>query len=181
MAIRRPITFPQKNTLNGSEELYTQYNGVNYKFTLNQISEFITNFTGEWLSKEVIIDNNDLQNISTNPVQLLDENDLASGEYYEIQRISIEAMFNTSPHTYNGDIFFLFKENSGTPFISADGFLKVQATLIETIYDAFYVAYYSSLDVLYTPNTGLYLQSAVNSGGGDTQFKIKVYYNIQSI
>lgn len=181
MAIKRPITFPQRNTLNGTEELYTQYGGVNYKFTLDQISEYMGLFVDEgWLSREIIVDNTDLQSISTIPVQILDEADLASGECYEISRITIEAKIGTTAHIQNADIYFLYKENAGSTYFSSEGFLKIPTTLIEATYNAFYVSYISSINVKYLPENGVFLQSSANSGGGDTQFKITIYYKISS-
>jgi hypothetical protein len=75
MSIRKPSTFPVRPVLDGSEEIYTQTNGVSEKFTLGALASYVTQYADEWLYKEIFISAAEMYDLIVNPVIILDEAD----------------------------------------------------------------------------------------------------------
>ena len=181
----KPNTFPLKLSLDGSEEIYTQTNDINAKFTLNQMSSYITQNIDTWLYKEVYMTGADLDALPTTKFQLLDENDLNTDEYYEINRLIFEADYNGINHQTFSKVYLFFKTSNLIPTGGAfpDNSLLVQLpdSLLECKGDVVYCLYPHSSIEQYVRPTGLYIDSSLAaSNGGNTIFKIKIYYKINS-
>ncbi len=183
MSNQRPNTFQLLQNIDGSEEAYTQNNGISQKFTVDQVRTYILQNVDVWEYKEVILTPSDLAQISTVKFQLLDENDLGSDEYYEIGRIIFESIIdedNNVPNATGKSLYLLYKSNPTIPF--TDPFpdnsilVSLPSTLIGCSLPVVYNYYMNKSFREFTPNMGLYLDSEVNGGGGTVQYKIKIYY-----
>jgi hypothetical protein len=171
--------------LDGSEEIYTQTNDINEKFTLNQVSTYITQNIDTWLYKEVYMTGADLDALPTTKFELLSENDLNTNEYYEVNRLVFEADYNSTAHKLLDDIYVLFKTSNSIPIGNAfpdnSIFINLPNTLIECNENIIYCLYSPAIIEHYVKLTGLYIDSSLTaSNGGDTVFKIKIYYKIKS-
>ena len=175
----KPNDFPVRPVLDGTEEVYTQNNGINQKFLLSNATNYITNNIDLWDLKIVYIDEVDLFNLSTTPIQILDEADLNANEYYEINRIVIELSHNI---TYNSSkaIWFQFKTSVSMPYVNSYNFYEMANDLIGATEDVITCSYTPWNHVPYLRNTGLYIHSQGNVIIGNGTFKIKVYYKISS-
>lgn len=172
----KPNNFPVRPILDGTEEVYTQNNGVNQKFLLSNAVNYITNTIDLWNTKTVFVDELDLFNLDTTPVQILDEADLAPNEYYEINRFVIELTHNIT-FTRTAEFWFQFKPNSSTPFANSYNFYQMKSELVDGTEDLITCAYVLAA-IPYPRNTGLYLHSTGKAILGNGTFKIKVYYKI---
>lgn len=181
MAIRKPSTFPIKPVLDGSEEIYTQTNGVSEKFTLETLALYITQYADEWLYKEIFIDAVDTYDILANPVIILDEADLGIGEYFEINRVILESKFNGVPMICNYDPLITYKSTRYAPLNTAEYYYKIPKDFITTSYDSV-LCFYSPFNAsIFRRNHGVYLDvDSGNMGEGDTDYTIKIYYKIVS-
>ena len=177
MAKIKPNDFPLRTVLDGTEEVYTQNGGVNQKFLLSNATNYITNNIDLWDLKIIYIDEVDLFNIDTTPIQVLDEADLASNEYYEINRIIIEFSHNIT-FTSGKPVWFQFKNNISTPYTSSYNFYQIKEEILEGTEDLVTCAYTPWNHAPYPRNTGLYLHAQGNTVLGNGTFKIKVYYKI---
>jgi hypothetical protein len=181
MAIRKPSTFPTKAVLDGSEEIYTQTNGVSEKFTVGTVASYVTQFADEWLYKEIFIDSIDAYDILANPVIILDEADLAIGEYFEINRVIMETKFNGVPMICNFDVLISYKPTRYTPLNTTEIYYKVPDDFIEASYDSVLCFYSPFTASIFRRNHGVYLDvDGGNMGEGDTDYTIKIYYKIVS-
>jgi hypothetical protein len=174
----KPNEFPVKLILDGSEELYTQISGVNYKFTLDTILLYIFDGVDFWDYKEVEIGANELSILAAAPIQLLDETLLAVDEYYEINRIIIENNFNTLSYSVGGVIpsFYFVDTISYTDY----KFQEIPISFVEATEDLILQNYVGETHIPYARNTGLYIKSSKNITSGDGTFKVKIYYKISS-
>ena len=173
----KPNDFPVRPILDGTEEVYTQNNGVNQKFLLSSAVNYITSNIDLWDSKTVFVDELDLFNLDTTPIQILDEADLTPNEYYEVNRFVIELTHNIT-FTRTADFWFQFKPNVSTPFLSSYDFYQMESTLIDGSEDLITCAYTPWNHAPYPRNTGLYLHSTGIALLGNGTFKIKVYYKV---
>ena len=183
----KPNTFPLKLNLDGSEEIYTQTNDVSEKFTLNQVSSYITQNIDTWLYKELYMTEADLDALPVTKFELLGENDLNPNEYYEINRIIIESIIdedNTVPHFNRGYVLLNFKTSPsvvfGNTFPDNSYFIQIPQTLIACTENLVYCLYSPAVHEHYVRVTGLYADSDLVMGTGTTIFKIKIYYKISS-
>lgn len=183
----KPNTFPLKLNLDGSEEIYTQTNGISEKFTLSQASSYITQNLDTWLYKELYLTGADLDAMFTTSFELLSETDLIGDEYYEVNRIIVESIIdedNNVPHTPKGDMYVFFKTSMAVPFLSgypdSSYFGTIPKSLIESTENLVFYFYSNSYHEEYIRLTGLYLDSDKVQGGGTSIFKIKIYYKIRS-
>jgi hypothetical protein len=183
----KPNTFPLKLSLDGSEEIYTQTNDVNEKFTLNQMSSYITQNIDTWLYKEVYMTGADLDALPVTKFELLSENDLSGTEYYEINRIIIESIIdedNNLPHPSRGYVYIFFKTSSLIAFANTypdnSYFMQIPISLISCVENLVYCLYSPAVHEEYVRLTGLYVDSDLIMGGGTSIFKIKIYYKIRS-
>lgn len=181
MAIRKPSTFPTKAVLDGSEEIYTQTNGVSEKFTVGVLTSYVTQFADEWLYKEIFIDSIDAYDILANPIIILDEADLGIGEYFEINRVIMETKFNGTPMICNFDPLITYKSTRYAPLNLSEYYYKVPMDFIEASYDSV-LCFYSPFNAsIFRRNHGVYLDiDSGNMEGGDTDYTIKIYYKIVS-
>jgi hypothetical protein len=176
----KPNDFPVRTVLDGTEEVYTQTNGINQKFLLSNAVNYITNNIDLWNLKTIYVDEVDLFNISNgNTLQVLDEADLNPNEYYEINRIIIELTHNIT-YTVSNDIWFQFKQNSSIPFLSSYNFYQFPYGILLASEDVITCSYTPWNHVPYPRNTGLYIHSAKQTLFGNGTFKIKIYYKINS-
>lgn len=173
----KPNDFPVRPILDGSEEIYTQNNGINQKFLLSNAVNYITNTIDLWDTKTVFVDELDLFNLDTTPIQILDEADLAPNEYYEVNRFVIELTHNIT-FTRTAEFWFQFKPNASTPFINSYNFYQMKSDLIDGAEDLITCAYTPFNHAPYPRNTGLYLHSTGIALLGNGTLKIKVYYKI---
>ena len=181
MSIRKPSTFPVRPILDGSEEIYTQTNGVSEKFTLGALASYVTQYADEWLYKEVFIDSIDAYDILANPVIILDEVDLGLNEYFEINRVIMESKFNGAAMICNFDALISYKPTRYTAFNTAEYYYKVPDDFIETSYDSVLCFYSPFTASVFRRNHGVYLSmDGGNMGEGDTDYTIKIYYKIVS-
>lgn len=181
MAIRKPSTFPVRPVLDGSEEIYTQTNGISEKFTLGTLATSITQYTDEWLYKEIFIDSLEMYDLFGFPVIILDEADLGANEYFEINRVIIESKVNNIPMIDNWDVYISYKPSRFTPLNSSEGYYLVPKTFIEADYDSVLCIYSSVTAGVFRRNNGVYLGiDGGNMGEGDTDYIIKIYYKIVS-
>jgi hypothetical protein len=181
MAVRKPSTFPLRNTIDGSEELYTQTNGVSQKFTVEDVRLLVLSGVDNWILKEVVVTDAGLQTIATIPIQLLDETLLAVDEYYEVNRIVCEYNFNTIAPDLISPLFVLYKPDPSTLFNSTRAIYSFTDTVLESSLDVITLSYMANLYNPYRKNHGVYLHAAKttpSSGGGDSTFKLKIYYKI---
>ena len=183
----KPNTFPLKLSLDGSEEMYTQTNNVSEKFTLNQVSSYITQNIDTWLYKELYMTEADLDALPVTKFELLGENDLNPNEYYEINRIMVESFIdedNNIPHTPTGNITMFFKTSASIPFVNTfpdnSYFSIIPQSLIACTENLVFYFYSYAFHQEYVRLTGLYLDSEFPMGGGTPIFKIKIYYKIRS-
>jgi hypothetical protein len=183
MSNQRPNTFQLLQNIDGSEEVYTQNNGISQKFTVDQVRTYILQNVDVWEYKEVILTPSDLAQISTVKFQLLDENDLGSDEYYEIGRIIFESIIDPTNNIFNNSLntlYLVYKPNPTIPFTNPfpDNSILVglPSTLISCTIPVVFNYYMNKSFREFLPNTGLYLDSAANGGGGTVQYKIKIYY-----
>jgi hypothetical protein len=183
----KPNTFPLKLSLDGSEEIYTQTNDINEKFTLNQVSTYITQNIDTWLYKEVYMTGADLDALPTTKFELLSENDLSGTEYYEVNRIIIESIIdedNIVPHFNRGYVLLNFKTSPsvvfGNTFPDNSYFMQIPQSLIACTENLVYCLYSPAAHEQYVRVTGLYADSDIATGGGTSIFKIKIYYKIKS-
>jgi hypothetical protein len=179
MSIRKPSTFPVRPVLDGSEEIYTQTNGVSEKFTLGALASYVTQYADEWLYKEIFISAAEMYDMIVNPVIILDEADLNSGEYFEINRIIIESIFNTVPMINNGDLYISYKPSRFAALNTAETHYKLPQDFLETSIDSvicFYSPYTASI---FRRGHGLYISVDGSAlGEGDTDYILKIYYKI---
>jgi hypothetical protein len=173
----KPNDFPVRPVLDGSEEVYTQTNGVNQKFLLSNAVNYITNNIDIWDLKVVYVTELELFNLFFTPIKILDEADLAPNEYYEINRIVIELSHNIT-FVANKEVWFQFKTNAATSFINGNNFYKIRTELLEGAEDLITCSYTPYTHVPYPRNTGLYIHSAGNVTLGNGTFKVKVYYRV---
>ena len=183
----KPNTFPLKLNLDGSEEIYTQTNDVNEKFTLNQMSSYITQNIDTWLYKELYMTGADLDALPVTKFELLSENDLSGTEYYEINRIIIESEIdenNNIPQSVAGYVYINFKTSASIPFANTypdnSYFMQIPQKLISSVKNLVYCLYSPAVHEEYVRLTGLYIDSDLMMGGGTSTFKIKIYYKISS-
>lgn len=183
----KPNTFPLKLALDGSEEIYTQTNDINEKFTLSQASSYITQNIDTWLYKEVYMTGADLDALPVTKFELLSENDLSGTEYYEINRIIFESLIdenNIVPNSSVGFAYVFFKTSSTVAFVDTfpdnSYFMQLPSKLIGASKDLVYCLYSPAAHEHYTRLTGVYIDSDLAMGGGTTIFKIKIYYKISS-
>lgn len=176
----KPNDFPVRPILDGTEEIYTQNNGINQKFLLSNAVNYITNNIDLWYLKTIYVDELDLFNIVNGTAfQVLDEADLAANEYYEINRIIIELTHNITYITSN-DIWFQFKTNSAMAYLSSYNFYQFPYEILTASEDVITCSYTPWTHIPYPRNTGLYIHSAKQTLIGNGTFKIKVYYKINS-
>jgi hypothetical protein len=181
MAIRKPSTFPIKAVLDGSEEIYTQTNGVSEKFTVGTVASYVTQFADEWLYKEIFIDAVDTYDILANPIIILDEADLSIGEYFEINRVIIESKFNGVAMICPFDPLITYKPTRYAPLNTAEIYYKIPIDFIEAPYDSVLCFYSPFTASVFRRNHGVYLSmDSGNMGEGDTDYTIKIYYKIVS-
>ena len=181
----KPNTFPLKLSLDGSEEIYTQTNDINAKFTLNQMGSYITQNIDTWLYKEVYLTSADLDALPTTKFELLGENDLNPNEYYEVNRLVFEADYDNAAHLPLDKVYVLFKTSNlipvGNTFPDNSIFMSLPDALIECKQDLIYCLYSPATIEQYVRLTGLYIDSSLPaSNSGNTVFKIKIYYKIKS-
>jgi hypothetical protein len=188
MSNQRPNTFQLLQNIDGSEEVYTQNNGISEKFTVDQVKTYILQNVDVWEYKEVILTPSDLAQISTVKFQLLDENDLDSDEYYEIGRIIFESIINEAnniPNDASNSLWLVYKTDSTISYIDPhpnNAFVDdLPSTLIGCSLPVVFTYYMNKSFREFLPNMGLYLDSFVNGGGGTVQYKIKIYYKRQYI
>lgn len=181
MSIRKPSTFPVRPVLDGSEEIYTQTNGVSEKFLLETLASYVTQYADEWLYKEIFINDFDMYDLLVNPIVILDEADLGANQYFEINRIIIESYFNNVQMACNGDIYISYKASRFAPLNTAETHYKIPNTFIEAQYNSvlcFYSAYNASV---FRRGHGLFIDADGSTAGeGDTDYKLKIYYKIVS-
>lgn len=181
MSIRKPSTFPIRPVLDGSEEIYTQTNGVSEKFTLGALASYITQYADEWLYKEIFIDSLEMYDLFGLPVIILDEADLGINEYFEINRVIIESKFNTQPMICNFNCYISYKASRFTPLNSSEAYYQVPTTFLENEYDSVLCFYSPNSAGVFRRNHGVYLgMDGGNMGEGDTDYVIKIYYKIVS-
>ena len=179
MSVRRPSDFPFRQTIDGTEELYTQTGGVNYKFLIDDIRDYIFQSLDIWNYKEITFSSLDLQTIDLTPIQILDENDLASGEFFEINRFFIECEFKNTPTVEGDPIEIVYKPSIGSLFVPSESIFTIPTSFIESDQSTIIGGYFfSSTTSYFRMNNGLYLQSSSPSSGGDSEYKIKIYYKI---
>jgi hypothetical protein len=188
MSNQRPNTFQLLQNIDGSEEVYTQNNGISEKFTVDQVKTYILQNVDVWEYKEVILTPSDLAQISTVKFQLLDENDLDSDEYYEIGRIIFESIIdedNNIPNDAGKTLYLVYKQNPTIPYTDPhpnNAFVDdLPSTLIGCSLPVVFNYYMNKSFREFTPNMGLYLDSQLNGGGGTVQYKIKIYYKRRPI
>lgn len=181
MSIRKPSTFPLRPVLDGTEEIYTQTNGVSEKFTLGTLASYITSNADVWLYKEIFIDSSEMTDLFAMPVIILDEADLGINEYFEINRVIIESKFNTLPMVNNWDVYISYKASRFAPLNTSEGYYLVPSSFIETEYDSVLCFYSPYSAGAFRRNHGVYLGiDGGNMGEGDTDYVIKIYYKIVS-
>lgn len=181
MAIRKPSTFPVRPVLDGSEEIYTQTNGISEKFTLGALASSITQYADEWLYKEIFIDSLEMYDLVGFPVIILDEADLGTNQYFEINRVIIESNFNTQPMICNFDCYISYKATRFTPLNSAEAYYQVPNSFIIGEYNSVLCFYSPNSAGVFRRNHGVYLGiDGGNMGEGDTDYVIKIYYKIVS-
>jgi len=178
MSIRKPSTFPIRPVLDGSEEIYTQTNGVSEKFTLGSLASAITQYADIWLYKEIFISASDMGGSSVTPVRILDEADLNTNEYFEINRVIFESTFNTQPMTTNGVVDLIYKPSIGAPVVPTDSFYIIPQSFLETAQDSVLCFYSPFTSNPFRRNHGLYLASRTVPPKGDTSYFLKIYYKI---
>lgn len=183
----KPNTFPLKLNLDGSEEIYTQTNDINEKFTLNQVGSYVTQNIDTWLYKEVYMTGADLDALPVTKFELLSENDLSGTEYYEINRIIFESIIddnNIIPNSSIGFAYIYFKTSPTVTFFDTfpnnSFFITLPSRLISAFENLVYCAYSPANHQHYSRLTGVYIDSDLVMGGGTTIFKIKIYYKINS-
>ena len=180
MSIKKPSTFPLRTNLDGSEEIYTQTNGVSEKFTLGTLASYITSNADEWLYKEVLVTPFEMYG-NVAPITLLDEADLGLNEYFEINRIIIESDFNTIPMTSNGNVYLIYKPNAAASLFVSEAFHEIPQSFLETTADSVLCFYAPHTANVFRRNNGFFLQSFPSAPGeGDTDFLFKIYYKIVS-
>jgi hypothetical protein len=181
MSIRKPSTFPVRPILNGSEEIYTQTNGVSEKFLLGTLASYVTQNADEWLYKEIFISAADMYDLLANPIVILDEADLGANQYFEINRIIIESKFNNVQMVSNGDIYISYKASRFTSLNTSETHYKIPNSFIEAPFDSvlcFYSPYNASV---FRRGHGLFIDAFSSTAGeGDTDYFLKIYYKIVS-
>lgn len=181
MSIRKPSTFPIRPVLDGSEEIYTQTNGVSEKFTLGALASYITQYADEWLYKEIFIPAFDMTQIFGTPIRILDEADLGINEYFEVNRVIFESTFNTLPMISNGVVDLIYKPSIGAPIVPTDSFHIIPESFLETTQSCVLCFYAPHTANVFRRNNGLYLAAqTVAPNEGDTDYLLKIYYKIVS-
>lgn len=181
MSIKKPSTFPIKQILDGSEEIYTQTNGVSEKFTVATVATYVTQFADEWLYKEIFVDSAEATDMFSNPIIILEESDLASNEYFEINRVIMESKFNGASMTCNFDTYISYKATRYAPLNTSEYYYQVPKDFIETQYDTVLCFYSSYTASAFRRNHGVYMSiDGGNMGEGNTDYTIKIYYKIVS-
>jgi hypothetical protein len=97
MAGVKPTNFPNV-TPTGTTELYTQTGGVNGKFTLDELTSYVSGATNEWIETVVDVSSSELITMGSYQITLLPV--LESLLYYIIDKIQVEFI--------SGDIAFDF-------------------------------------------------------------------------
>jgi hypothetical protein len=144
------------------------------------LASYITSNADEWLYKEVFFDSFEIID-SIAPKTILDEADLGLYEYFEINRIIIEANFNTIPLISNGNVYLTYKPNAAASFFVSEAFHEIPEEFWETTEDSVLCFYTPNTSNIFRRNNGFFLQSWLSSpGDGDTDFLFKIYYKIVS-
>lgn len=181
MPVRKPSTFPVRPVLDGSEEIYTQTNGVSEKFTLGTLASYITTNVDEWLYREIPIPAFDITQILGTPIRVLDEADLGINEYFEINRVIFESTFNTQPMISNGTIDLIYKPSISGLIVPTDSFHIIPNSFFETTQDSVLCFYAPHTANVFRRNHGLYLAAQDTAPNeGDTDYLLKIYYKIVS-
>ena len=180
MSIKRPTDFPMKPFIDGSEEIYTQTGGINYKFTVNDVASLVLQGVNQWLYKEVTPSSSEWESVDVLPIQLLDESLLAPNEFYEVNRIICEVVVGVIPGNDKSPIFFMYKPNALAPFNLPNTIGALDSTFYKSTINAVNIYYMQSLPGLFQKGDGLYLQSFINAVPYDSVYTFKIYYRISS-
>jgi hypothetical protein len=171
-------------TPTGTTELYTQTGGINGKFTV----EDLKNYLNEWTEVTVDITSSELQTIGTLPIELLPALTIPF-KYYVIDKIYVEFYFDSQAFDFAAtDILTIFCDsfNSNieiTPLISGIPTRRYISVLDNTTYklvtDSFGVEFPVSTFKRILP-IGLKLSTLSNNDAttGDGTMKVKIKYKI---
>ena len=180
MSIKRPTDFPVKPFIDGSEEIYTQTGGINYKFTVNDVASLVLQGVNQWLYKEVTPSSSEWESVDVSPIQLLDENLLAPNEFYEVNRIICEVVVGAVSGLDKSPIYFLYKQNALIPLNTSSTIGAIDSTFYESTVNAVNVYYMEEIPGLFQKGDGLYLQSFIDAVPNDSVYTFKIYYRISS-
>ena len=180
MSIKRPTDFPVKAFIDGSEEIYTQTGGINYKFTVNDVASLVLQGVNQWLYKEVTPSSSEWESVNTTPIQLLDESLLAPNEFYEVNRIICEVVVGAIPGNDKAPIYFMYKQNAFTPYAITSVIGAIDSTFYKSTFNAVNVYYMQVIPGLFQKGDGLYIQSFIDAVPYDSVYTFKIYYRISS-
>lgn len=175
MSLIKPNNFPVKPVLIGNEELYTQTSTENKKFSLEVLADYILDEADVWLYKEVVFGAEELGGLARNYIQILDEADLASGEYYEVRNINIINYYDISNYIIGADVNISFIKDF-TEYL----FWTIPQTFIESFRVSIINNYTPTDHEPYERGSGLYITSTKSVVGGTHDFKLGIYYKINS-
>lgn len=120
MAGIKPNNFPVRSTLDGTEEIYTQTGGVNEKFTLNEVKEFLSDWT------DIIVTGSSAELLS-GLIQLLPPP--PANKYYEVNKMIFEYTHVTTPYASNNTPLVSGLNNDGF-FIDSQLFTSAESMLV---------------------------------------------------
>lgn len=165
MAGIKPNNFPLRATLDGTEEIYTQTNDTSEKFTLDQVKEYVS----EWSEQIVNITVEQLLNIATTPITLFNTLSLTSSQFFELNRIVVEVNISSG--------YTLSKSLQ----------IKFGGAIYETLPDSMLTGTKRAFNVMYSKNfkynqgDGLQLTADASPTGGNGTMRIKIYYKISTV
>lgn len=174
MANVKPNEFPIKPFIDGSEEVYTQKPGGNYKYYLSTAIDYITIGVDQWQSIDFVLNPS---NIGVSPINILDENLLSANEYYEIHKIIIMYDFGTIAYDQGLGINFIFLDTINS---YSYNFASLSKSFFEESGSFIYYLHPPNSHTPYSRNTGFYIENTDTLTIGDGTITIRIYYKINS-
>lgn len=174
----RPDNFPQiSGGLTGSIELYTQTNGVNEKFTMDDVASYVVG-DSNISYVEVELTPAEITSLNTTPVTLIDVStlNLAANEVIYIEDLIYKYNYNTAAYTSalaNLSVGYTNGTRTSVYRTSSDTFLnQAYSTIAQTA---------PQQDYLTFPQDDVELSSSRAISGGDGTLIVAIWYRIISL
>jgi hypothetical protein len=169
----KPTDFPAiAGELTGTEEIYTQTNGVNEKFTVDNIKEYL-GVIGTPMYVEVEVSSEEFLNLDSTPKQLIDTSSLNSNQYITFTKFIIEYYHNTTQYAFGlgGDIRAVFGSSS---------VYSISATQLSSTNDLYVEPSKLAFSIAVPITDDFELISTRSVSNGDGTLKVKIWYTIET-